>query len=71
MHTNYSHLCVFVFTIPANQKLSLFFYVINVSIQFFLKMAVFHLEDHVPKMNFAGRKAAFQEQIVLRFKCGS
>lgn len=63
MHTNYSHLCVFVLCYPVQSEATFVLLSHHVSFRSFLKMAVYHLEGRVPKMNSVGRKAAIHKQI--------
>lgn len=63
MHTNYSHLCVFVLCYSIQSEATFVLLSHHVSFRSFLKMAVYHLEGRVPKMNL-GEKRLFTSRSV-------
>lgn len=63
--TNYSHKCVFFLHNSSQSEAAFVFPSRHLSFRSFLKMAVYHLEGHVPKMNSVGRKGAIQKQTTL------
>lgn len=63
MHTNYSHLCVFVLCYSIQSEATFVLLSHHVSFRSFLKMAVYHLEGRVPKMN-SGEKRLFTSRSV-------